>query len=218
MRVLVIEDEPRLLAFVRDALEAEGLQVDAAADGAAGLEAALGGDHDLVVLDLLLPAVSGLRVLERLREARPNLPVLILSARAELDSKLRGFELGASDYVTKPFSLDEFLARVRVQLRRGWKDSVLSAGPLALDLIRRQAGLEDAVIDLSEREFAVLRTLMEQPGIVVSRERLLSVVWGIDFDPGTNVVEVCVRRLRRKLGPAAPIETVRNAGYRVRAG
>ena len=119
MRVLVIEDEPRLLAFVRDALEAEGLSVDAAGDGAAGLEAALTGAHDLVVLDLMLPGLGGLAVLERLRDARPHLPVLVLSARAELDVKLRGFELGATDYVTKPFSLDEFMARVRVQLRRG---------------------------------------------------------------------------------------------------
>jgi two-component system copper resistance phosphate regulon response regulator CusR len=218
MRVLVIEDEPRLLAFVRDALEADGLDVDAATDGAAGLRAALSGVHDLVVLDLVLPAVSGLAVLERLKAARPELPVLILSARAELDTKLRGFELGATDYVTKPFSLDEFLARVRVQLRRGGKDIALSAGALELDLIRRQARLDGAIIDLSEREFSLLRALMEQPGVVVPRERLLASVWGIDFDPGTNVLDVCVRRLRRKLGPAAPIETVRHAGYRLRAG
>jgi DNA-binding response OmpR family regulator len=155
-------------------------------------------------------------VLERLRGARPGLPVLVLSARAELDVKLRGFELGATDYVTKPFSLDEFLARVRVQLRRGGHDAMLSAGALTLDLIGRRAGLGEATVDLSDREFALLRALMEQPGAIVARERLLSVVWGIDFDPGTNVVEVCVRRLRRKLGPAAPIETVRNAGYRIR--
>jgi two-component system, OmpR family, copper resistance phosphate regulon response regulator CusR len=217
MRVLVIEDEPRLLAFVRDALEADGLEVDAAADGVAGLEAALGGAHDLVVLDLLLPALGGFTVLERLRAARPELPVLILSARAELDTKLRGFELGATDYVTKPFSLEEFLARVRVQLRRGGKDAFLSAGPLELDLIRRQVRLDDDVVDLSEREFSLLRALMEQPDVVVAREQLLARVWGIDFDPGTNVLDVCVRRLRRKLGPAAPIETVRHAGYRLRA-
>jgi two-component system copper resistance phosphate regulon response regulator CusR len=217
VRVLVIEDEPRLLAFVRHALEAEGLVVEAAADGAAGLEAALRGGHDLVVLDLVLPGLSGLTVLERLRDARPDLPVLILSARAELPTKLRGFALGATDYVTKPFSLDEFLARVRVQLRRGGRDSVLSVGPLALDLISRQVYLGDGMTDLSEREFGLLRALMEQPGTVVPREQLLSVVWGIDFDPGTNVVDVCVRRLRRKLGPAARIETVRNAGYRIRA-
>ena len=142
--------------------------------------------------------------------------MLVLSGRAELDVKLRGFELGATDYVTKPFSLDEFMARVRVQLRRGGPDAVLRVGPLVLDLIAHQAVLGTAVVELSEREFALLRTLMEHPGTVLPREQLLFEVWGIDFDPGTNVVEVCVRRLRRKLGPAAPIETVRHAGYRIR--
>ena len=215
MRVLVIEDEPRLLAFVREALEAEGLIVDAAGDGAAGLEAALTGAHDLVVLDLMLPGVGGLAVLERLRDAQPNLPVLVLSARSELDVKVRGFELGATDYVTKPFALDEFMARVRVQLRRGRQDAVLRVGRLVLDLIARQAVMGEAVVELSDREFALLRTLMEHAGTVVAREELLSTVWGIEFDPGTNVVEVCVRRLRRKLGAAAPIETVRHAGYRI---
>jgi DNA-binding response OmpR family regulator len=215
MRVLVIEDEPRLLAFVRDALEAEGLNVDAAGDGTTGLEAALTGAHDLVVLDLMLPGLGGLAVLERLRDAHPSLPVLVLSARSELDVKVRGFELGATDYVTKPFALDEFMARVRVQLRRGRPDAVLRVGRLVLDLIARQAVMGEAVVELSDREFAVLRTLMEHAGTVVPREELLSTVWGIEFDPGTNVVEVCVRRLRRKLGAAAPIETVRHAGYRI---
>ena len=215
MRVLVIEDEPRLLAFVREALEAEGLIVDAAGDGAAGLEAALTGAHDLVVLDLMLPGLGGLAVLERLRDAEPNLPVLVLSARSELDVKVRGFELGATDYVTKPFALDEFMARVRVQLRRGRQHAVLRVGRLVLDLIAHQAVMGEAVVELSDREFALLRTLMEHAGTVVAREELLSTVWGIGFDPGTNVVEVCVRRLRRKLGAAAPIETVRHAGYRI---
>ncbi len=214
-RVLVVEDEPRLLAFVRDALEADGLEVDGALDGVSGLRAALDGDHDLVVLDLMLPGANGLEVLRQLRRRKPRTPVLILSARSELETKLRGFGLGATDYLTKPFALDEFLARVRVQLQRfaSPEHATLRAGPLELDLVRRRALLDGVATDLTEREFAVLRCLAERVGHVVSREHLLAEVWGIDFDPGTNVVDVCVRRLRKKLGPTAPIETVRNAGY-----
>jgi DNA-binding response OmpR family regulator len=147
-------------------------------------------------------------------------PVVILSARADLATKLRGFQLGAVDYVAKPFSLEELLARVRVQLRRGGAggaETLLRVGDLSLDVARRQATVGDTVTDLSDREFRVLQFLMAHVGEVVSRERLLSEVWGYDFDPRSNVVDVCVRRLRRRLGPDAPIETVRNAGYRAAA-
>jgi two-component system, OmpR family, response regulator len=203
--VLVIEDEARIVDFVRPALEAEGLAVDTAADGIAGLQAALAGRHDVVVLDLVLPGRDGLTVLERLRSARPGVPVVILSGRAELATKLRGFELGATDYLTKPFSVAELVARVRIQLRRAApeQDAVLRAGPLALDLIRRQVRHGDATFDLSDREFKLLRCLLTRAGSVVTREQLLADVWGIDFDPRTNVVDVCVRRLRRKLGSSA---------------
>jgi DNA-binding response OmpR family regulator len=146
--------------------------------------------------------------------------VLILSARGDLATKLRGFELGAVDYVEKPFSLDELLARARVQLRRARvaeEGTVIRVGRLALDLARRQAFVDDTVADLSDREFRLLHFLMLHVGQVISRERLLSEVWGYDFDPRSNVVDVCIRRLRRRLGPAAPIETVRNAGYRAAA-
>ncbi len=219
MRVLVVEDEPRLLAFVREALEADGLEVDSETDGVKGLKTALEADHDLIVLDLMLPGANGLEVLRELRRRKPRTPVLILSARAELRTKLRGFELGATDYLTKPFALDEFLARVRVQLKRfaSPEHATLTAGPLELDLVRRQALLDGVSTNLSEREFALLRCLAERVGRVVPREHLLEEVWGIDFDPGTNVVDVCVRRLRKKLGPTAPIETVRNVGYCVAA-
>jgi DNA-binding response OmpR family regulator len=145
---------------------------------------------------------------------------MILSARTDLATKLRGFELGAVDYLAKPFSLDELLARARVQLRRahGADDgTVLRAGTLELDVTRRQARVGDVVADLSDREFRLLHFLMLHVGQVVSRQRLLSEVWGFDFDPRSNVVDVCVRRLRRQLGPDAPIETVRNAGYRAAA-
>jgi DNA-binding response OmpR family regulator len=218
MRILLIEDETRIQAFVRRGLEAEGYGVVTADDGDDGLSLARSGDWDLVVLDLLLPGLSGLRVLQEVHREQPQLPVLILSARSELRTKLKGFELGATDYVSKPFSLEELLARIRVQLRLTGPlddDHVLRAGGIVLDLARRQARVGEAVTDLSDREFRLLHHLLVHAGEVISRERLLAEVWGYAFDPGSNVVDVCVRRLRRKLGPEAPIETVRHAGYRL---
>jgi DNA-binding response OmpR family regulator len=217
MKILLIEDEARIVSFLARGLEAEGYSVEWATDGRQGLARAVEQPWDLVVLDLLLPALNGLEVLRALHGQRPDLPVLILSARADLQTKLRGFDLGASDYVPKPVALDELLARVRVQLRRhGASDGgLISYGRLELDLGRRQARLGTLVCDLSDREFRLLRHLIEHAGEVISRERLLADVWGYSFDPGSNVVDVCVRRLRKKLGPEAPIETVRNAGYRL---
>jgi DNA-binding response OmpR family regulator len=220
MRILVIEDESRILEFLRLGLEAEGFVVDAAGDGAVGLRLALEGSYELVVLDLLLPGVDGLHVLAELRRARADLPVLILSARSDLPTRLRGFDLGANDYLAKPFSFDELVARVRVHLRRCGESSDgsrLRAGRVQLDIARRQAEIDDRLVDLSAGEFRLLYHLVSHPGEVVSRERLLSEVWGYSFDPGSNVVDVCVRRLRKKLGCAEAIETVRNGGYRVAA-
>jgi len=203
MRILIVEDEARIRAFLARAFEAEGFGVDGVADGEQGLARALTGNYDLVILDLLLPGCSGLDALRELHRERSELPVLILSARNDLPIKLRSFELGAVDYVAKPFSLDELLARARVQLRRARVadgSTVIRVGSLVLDLARR-----------------LLHFLLGHVGEVVSRERLLSEVWGYDFDPRSNVVDVCIRRLRRRLGPDAPIETVRNAGYRAAA-
>ncbi len=218
MKILVIEDEPRILEFLRLGLEAEGFTVDGVEDGAAGLSAALSEPYELVVLDLLLPRLDGLRLLAELRRERADLPVLVLSARSDLPTKLRSFDLGANDYLSKPFSFDELVARVRVHLRRG-RDATdgasLRLGHLSLDLARRRAETESCSIDLSDREFRLLYHLVTHAGEIVSRERLLSEVWGYSFDPGSNVVDVCVRRLRKKLGPAWPIETVRHAGYRL---
>ena len=173
---------------------------------------------DLVILDLLLPRLDGLSVLRTLEAKHPDLPVVIVSARADLATKLNGFGLGARDYLTKPFSFDELLARIRVHLRHPEDREngyVLRAGTLTLDLARRQAQLGDHMVDLSDREFKLLHSLLECAGEVVSRERLLSEVWGYHFDPRSNVVDVCIRRLRKKLGPGSPIETVRHAGYRL---
>jgi DNA-binding response OmpR family regulator len=220
MRILVIEDEPRILDFLRLGLEAEGFVVDGAEDGAVGLARALAEPYELVVLDLLLPQLDGLHLLNDLRAQRPELPVLILSARSDLPTKLRSFELGANDYLSKPFSFDELVARVRVHLRRDRiapTATTLRAGLVELDLARRQARVADRTTDLSDREFRLLYHLVSHSGEIVSRERLLSEVWGYSHDPGSNLVDVCVRRLRKKLAPAAPIETVRHAGYRITA-
>jgi two-component system, OmpR family, copper resistance phosphate regulon response regulator CusR len=218
VRILVIEDEPRILDFVSRGLEAEGFSVLGARDGQEGLRAAQTVRCDLVILDLLLPRLDGLSVLKTLESQHPDLPVIIVSARADLATKLNGFGLGARDYLTKPFSFDELLARIRVQLRRPIEPEnghVPRSGALALDLARRQAQLGDRLIDLSDREFRLLHSLLESAGEVVSRERLLSEVWGYHFDPRSNVVDVCIRRLRKKLGPGSPIETIRHAGYRL---
>jgi DNA-binding response OmpR family regulator len=219
MKILLIEDEARILSFLARGLTAEGYTVEWATDGRQGLARAVEQSWDLVILDLLLPSLSGLDVLRALHARRPELPVLILSARADLQTKLRGFELGASDYVPKPVALDELLARVRVQLRRHepLDGGLVCCGRLELDVARRQARLGDVVCELSDREFRLLRHLVENAGKVISRERLLADVWGYTFDPGSNVVDVCIRRLRKKLGPDAPIETVRHAGYRLAA-
>jgi DNA-binding response OmpR family regulator len=220
MRILIAEDEARIRGFLARAFEAEGFAVDSVGDGDRGLSLALTADYDLVILDLMLPGRDGLVVLHELHQKRPDLPVVILSARSDLATKLRGFEFGAADFVPKPFSLDELLARARVQLRRvqpDGKPQVMCAGGLELDVARRQARLGDRVADLSDREFRLLHVLLTHTDQVVSRERLLAEVWGYDFDPRSNVVDVCVRRLRRRLGPKAPIETIRNVGYRAAA-
>jgi DNA-binding response OmpR family regulator len=220
MRILVVEDEARIRAFLARAFEAEGFQVDVVQDGEQGLSRALAGSYEFVILDLLLPGLDGLELLCELQRCRPSLPVLILSARTDMATKLRGFELGAVDFLDKPFSLDELLARARVQLRRARvteDNTEIRVGSLVLDLARRQARVGETIADLSDREFRLLHFLLRHVGEVISRERLLSEVWGYDFDPRSNVVDVCVRRLRRRLGPDAPIETVRNAGYRAAA-
>jgi DNA-binding response OmpR family regulator len=220
MRILVIEDEPRILGFLVRGLESEGFAVDAARNGVEGLKRARRDNYDLVLLDLLLPGLDGLSVLHQLNRSCPDLPVVILSARSDLPTKLRGFGLGAADYLSKPFSFDELTARIRVQLRKR-RDAdnghILRAGTIALDLARREARVGSIITQLSDREFRVLHHLVEHAGEVISRERLLSEVWGYHFDPGSNVVDVCIRRLRKKLGAEAPIETVRHAGYRLTA-
>ncbi len=220
-RILVIDDEQRILNFVRRGLEAEGMAVDPVRDGAEGLRLALSRPYDLVVLDLVMPGLDGHVVLRRILERKPSQPVLILSALNDTASKVSCLELGAEDYIAKPFSLEELLARVRARLRTAARSTParLQAGSLSLDMIRRRAdpGTGAGPVPLAEREFLLLGELMRNAGDTVSKERLLSSVWGYHFDPGSNVVDVYVRRLRAKLG-ADTIVTVRGVGYRIDVG
>lgn len=216
-RILVIEDEPRIASFVSRALIAEGFQVDAAEEGAKALELAHTGRYELVILDLLLPGMDGMQVLAGIMDRRPEQRVLVLSALSDVDAKVRCLELGASDYLAKPFALSELLARVRARLRQPpapAPDRFLRVGPVALDMVRRVADAGHGPVNLSEREFAVLQFLMRRGGDPCSREQLLADVWGYTFDTSSNVVDVYVGRLRSKLGEDV-IETVRNVGYRV---
>jgi DNA-binding response OmpR family regulator len=215
-RVLVVDDEPRIVSFVSRALRAEGLQVDGASDGVHGFDLARTGRYELVVLDLLLPGMDGVRVLERLIEERPTQRVLVLSALSDVEQKVRCLELGASDYLSKPFALAELVARVRARLRQvasGPEERYVRAGDVTLDRVRRTADAGAGPVGLTERESSLLEFLMLRRGDVCSRSRLLSDVWGYGFDPGSNLVDVCVGRLRAKLG-ADVIETVRSVGYR----
>ena len=213
------DDEPRIRDFIGRALTVAGIAVEFAATGHEGLELTTTGDYDLVILDLVMPDLDGRLVLERLMRIRPDQPVLVLSCLADVSSKVDCLDLGAQDYLTKPFSLAELLARVRARLRADGHQSseVLRVGELALDTVRLQADCGHGTVSLTRLEFLLLRELMEHAGHSVPKGQLLSSVWGYAFDPGSNVVDVCVRRLRRKLGFEL-ITTVRGEGYRLAVG
>jgi two-component system copper resistance phosphate regulon response regulator CusR len=217
-RVLLIDDEVRILNFVSRALRSEGFVVDTAADGTLGLEMAISRRYEVIVLDLLMPGMDGRTVLRRIIERRADQPVIVLSALGDPDSKVGCLDLGADDYLTKPFSLDELIARIRARIRAAARTTPtrMTAGGLVLDVIRRAVDTGYGEVPLAEREFLLLQEFMKNAGRTVSKERLLSAVWGYHFDPGTNVVDVYVRRLRTKLG-AELIQTVRGEGYRLDA-
>ena len=217
-RILIAEDERNLVAFLEKGLRAAGYVTTAVGDGPSAIALARDEDFELMILDLGLPVLDGTEVLRTLRAQGRKLPVLILSARDDVRDKVAGLQLGADDYMTKPFEFDELLARVQVRLRAAGTSAptVLTVGALALDLRTRRAIAAGETIELSAREFALLELFLRHPDQVLSREQLLARVWGYDFDPGSNVVEVYVGYLRRKLG-AAHIETVRGMGYRLRA-
>lgn len=215
--ILVIDDEPGIRGFVSRGLEAEGYEVDTAPNAAAGLGAVGDRPYDLVILDLLLPDQLGHQVLRQLVHNHPATPVIILSALNDTGSKVSSFAIGAEDYLAKPFSLEELLARVRVCLRHARARPVrISAGGITLDLISRLALRDGGTVQLAEREFLLLRELMTNAGETLSKDHLLAAVWGYRFDPGSNVVDVYVRRLRAKLGNDT-IKTVRGEGYRIEA-
>jgi len=215
-RILIVEDEPRLVSFLEKGLQANGFVTAVAADGTTALAKADDEEFDLVLLDLGLPDIDGLEVLAELRRRGSKLPVLALTAREEVDDKVTGLNAGADDYMTKPFRFEELLARIRARLRTGGTPEVtlLEAAGVELDLRTRTAAVDGATVELTAREFTMLETLMRHEGQVLSREQLLSRVWGYDHDPGSNVVDVYVGYLRRKLGPER-IQTVRGMGYRL---
>ena len=219
-RVLLIEDEPGIVDFVQRGLQAEGFAVEAAADGIEGERLALSDSFDAVVLDLMLPGRGGLEILGSVRRAKPTLPVIVLTARGEIEDRVAGLDAGAVDYLVKPFSLAELLARVRAQLRvvADASASTLRAADIEVNLLTRKVSRDGRTVALSTTEFELLVYLMRHCGQVLTREQILSSVWGYEHDPATNVVDVYIGYLRRKLGrpeDPAPIFTVRSVGYRL---
>ena len=219
-RILVAEDEPRLAAFLEKGLRASGFTITIVADGVNASTLARDEDFDLLILDLGLPRKDGLEVLRDLRAGGQRLPVIVLTARGDPHDRVEGLESGADDYLAKPFHFEELVARVNARLRGDRAGSAeqtqLRVGDVALDLRTRWASVAGDTVELSAREFELLRTFLQHPNQVLSREQLLSGVWGYDYDPGSNVVDVYVGYLRKKLGPPR-FETVRGVGYRFRA-
>ena len=215
--VLVVEDDERTARLVSRALQGDGHVVERAGTGPDGLDAALATSFDLVVLDLMLPGVSGVEILGRLVGSRPDQRVLVLSGVGEIRTRVACLDAGAADFLVKPFAMAELLARVRARMRApapGPACLCLSVGPISLDLRLRRASVTGRRVDLSLREFLLLQHLMERAGQACSRDELLADVWGLLFDPGSNVVDVYIRRLRTKLDTPERVETVRNVGYR----
>jgi DNA-binding response OmpR family regulator len=215
MKLLVVEDEARIASFLVRGLSDQGYHVDCVATGAEALVRGRDPGLDLLLLDLGLSDLDGLEVLRQLRGEGRRLPVIILTARGEVEDRVEGLNLGADDYLTKPFAFDELLARVRARLRspRGDRLASLEVGGVRLDPRERRAEVAGGTVALTEREFSLLEVFLRRPGQTLSRQQLLSRVWGLSFDPGTNIVDVYVGHLRRKVGDQR-IETVRNMGYR----
>jgi DNA-binding response OmpR family regulator len=219
VKLLVVEDEERIASFLDKGLTAHGYAVEWASTGAEALRLGTGADIAMVILDLKLPDLDGLEVLAGLRERGVTIPVLILSARAQVADRVSGLDLGADDYLAKPFAFEELLARVRARLRYGPAAGAgaLRVGGIYLDVLTRAVTIAGRTVALSEREFCLLRAFVGHPRQVLSRRELLAMAWGMDFDPRTNLVDVYVGYLRRKIGEPV-IETVRGAGYRLRPG
>jgi DNA-binding response OmpR family regulator len=223
LKVLLIEDEAKIAEFVIKGLSAAGYDVTHVDDGERGLAAVLAGAHDLVILDVMLPKLNGFDVLHQVREAGHATPVIILSAKVDLPDRLMGFEMGADDYLPKPFFVEELVARIKAVMQRKMPEQVqqIAVNHLTLDVVSHKVQWFGVTAVLSQREFSLLAFLMRSPGHIFSRQQILKHVWEINFDPETNVVDVCVRRIKRKLergsgGHTSPIESVRGVGYRLR--
>lgn len=221
MRILVVEDEAAIADFLERGLEAEGYSVTVASEGPDGLVEARSGSFDLLILDLMLPGMSGIEILKSFRKVDGTTPVILLTARTAVEDRVEGLDAGATDYIPKPFAFEELAARVRAHLRRPdqGEATTLTVGDIELNLLKRTVTRGGQEVNLSAREFDLLAYMMRHPGQVLSREQLLSGVWGYDYDPGTNVVGVYIQYLRRKLNLddlPDPIETLRSVGYRLR--
>ncbi len=225
MNILLVEDEPKIAGFVAAGLREQGFAVEHCADGLDGYARASSGHYDAIVLDIMLPGRDGLSILQGLRRAGVATPVILLTARNELGDRITGLSLGADDYLAKPFFVEELIARVQALHRRvsGEHHHTLTVGALRLDRLAREATWLGQSVDLTGREFNLIEYLMRSPGRVLTRTQILEHVWGYDFDPSTNVVDVCIQRIRKKMAsigagePAeSPIESVRGVGYRFR--
>ena len=220
MHILAIEDDAAILRMLERGLTAAGHQFMKASTGEDGVLIAQDEAVDIVLLDISLPGIDGHEVLSRIRARRPGLPVLMLTARDDLDNKVRALEAGADDYLTKPFAFEELVARIRALTRRSDQENSveMQVGDVRLDLLARRAWRGDRVIELSNREFTLLEYLLRHPNQVLSRTQILFAVWDYEADPSSNVVDVYIRYLRRKLGEPSPITTMRGAGYRYESG
>ncbi len=221
MKILILEDDPKIASFVQRGLKEQGYVIDVCNDGDAGYDLAVSESYDVILLDIMLPGRDGLSILRSLREQKNTVPVILLTARSGLDERVEGLNLGADDYLAKPFFMEELIARILAVSRRasGEPLNVIQQGALSLNLITREVHRGEESIDLTSREFNMLELLMRSPGRVYSRTQLLENVWGYDFDPQTNVVDVYVRRVRGKIDVASEgsmIETIRGVGYRLR--
>jgi DNA-binding response OmpR family regulator len=221
MNILYVEDELKIANFVRTGLEEQGFVVDYCNNGNNGFTRALDNEYDVILLDIMIPGRDGVSILKGLRQAGKNTPVILLTARNDLNDRLDGLNLGADDYIAKPFFVEELIARIYAVLRRalGERQNYLIAGPLKLDRISREVTCLNKLVELTTREFNLLEYLMRSPGRVFTRTQILSHVWGYDFNPSTNLVDVCIQRIRKKIEPIASfglIESVRGVGYRFR--
>ena len=222
MKALLVEDEQRIAAFTCAGLRELGIAVDHCQDGPTGFDYACTREYDVILLDIMVPGRDGLSILKDLRRQGNNTPVILLTARNELDDRIEGLNIGADDYIAKPFYVEELAARIHALLRRvsGERQNVVKVGTLRLDRLAREISCGANKVELTNREFNLLEYLMRSPGRVFTRTQILEHVWGYDFDPATNVVDVCIQRIRKKLEQAGeqPIEAVRGVGYLLRDG